>query len=158
MTRVNVPPSEGHPGGWFDLRPMSVLGPDEQDEYLDLVEEIRDKKRQAMPAVDPKNPAVLAAAPDRPIRITRPELFPVWGLVLGWVVENSSWGPLTPWTPEKRRELGITGWNKLKIAVDPYFGVLNGEGPKEETEDTPTSAPTSSGSADAPQGEPGPAT
>lgn len=159
MTRVNVPPSEGHPGGWFDLRPASVLGPDEQDEYLDLIEEIREKKRQAAPAVDPANPAVLAARPDEVIKLTRKDLFPVWGYVIGLVVSDSSWGPLAPWTLEKRRELGLPGWNVLKTVIDPYWGLLNGNGPKEETEeDTPTFAATSSDSADAPRTEPAAAT
>lgn len=154
MARVSVP--EPAPG-WFQLRDISTLNADHQDDYDDLRAKIfaRLRKEAAAAAPPPENPAkqVIGGADDAGFTVTRKDLFPVQALVIGWVLEDNSYGITLPWTAEERRKLKLPAWNTLRAALEPYYTALNGEAPKETTEDSTTSGSTSTGDAPAPPPE-----
>jgi len=125
MTRVNVPG-----GGFFDLRPISDLNSDHQDEYTELSMEIRERKRAAQAALVPVNPAVMpdpnAAAEEAPVRLGPKDTRPVRDLLLSWILTDSSYGVPVRWP------LPLPAANVLRSALSPYYDALNGEAPKEE--------------------------
>lgn len=129
------------PGGWADLLEISALNADHQDEYVDLGQEIREKKEAALAATEPAplpdNPAVMADPADKPaIRLTRKDVRPIQDLVAGWVVKDISYPGVLPWNSASRALMPLPDWNVLRDALEPYFGALNGEsGPKEATGD-----------------------
>jgi hypothetical protein len=163
MTRVNVPPVDGDAGGWFEIRPLGFLSPDHQDDDDDLVDALRDRKRAALPppGPDPLNPVVMAEEPV--ITLGRKDLAPRFGLLLGLVLEGSSYGidtarlaaavamapgdarvdALGTAFTEERRKLPLHAWNTLRQKLEPYFGALNGQGPKGTQPPDGTTSPTS---------------
>ena len=121
MKRVEVPG-----GGWFDLKELSELTSDHQEAYLDLADELREKKRAELAALPPLNPAVMAdPADETPVRLTRKDRGPVRDLVESWVLTDSSFGMPLP------KPLPLVAANVLREALDGYYGALNGEVPKE---------------------------
>lgn len=167
MTRVTVPPDAGEPGGgWFDLRPVSSLGPDHQDDYSDLTVELYDRKRAALPPLVSDNPAVEAGPDERVVRLSSKDTVPLYALALGWVLEASSYGldtgrlalaakeacespspdravTLGRVLREERGKCGLPAWNVLRNAVQPHLEALNGAGPKETTGPDETTGGTS---------------
>lgn len=151
--RIDLPGS-----GWAELADIKTLLPGHQDDYMDLREEIRGRKEEAaLAALAAANPAAMPdpnAAPPS-VRLTRRDVKPVHDLVCGWIVKEISYPGILPWDAGSRDRLGavagLGAWNALLTALDPYFGVLNGEvGPKESEPSTTTSASTSPESASAP--------
>ena len=121
MKRVDVPG-----GGWFDLRDIAELTSDHQEQYLDLADELRERKREALAALPPVNPAVMPdPADETPVRLTRKDLGPVRDMVEGWVVTDSSYGMPLP------KPLPLVAANVLREALDGHYGALNGDVPKE---------------------------
>ena len=152
MNRVDVP---GPGGGWFDLRPISDLTSDHQEQYLDLADEIREAKRERLAALPPANPAVMPdpAAAEAPVRLTRKDTVPIREMVEGWVVADSSFGVPLP------KPLPLIAANVLRDKLDPYLGALNGDvTPNGSPASAPTSASTSADPAPAlpPPSEPDP--
>jgi hypothetical protein len=146
------------PGGWAELADIKTLAPGHQDDYMDLREEIRGRKEEAaLAAAAAVNPAAMPDpnAPPPSVRLTRRDIKPVHDLVCGWVIKDISFPGVLPWDPGSRDRLGavagLSAWNALLLALDPYFGVLNGEvGPKESATSITTSGNTSPESAPAP--------
>lgn len=145
------------PGGSAELADIKQLMPNHQDDYLDLRLEIIDAKQQAALAVAAA--AYPGAVPDPDaeppaVRLGRRDLKPVHDLVCTWVVQEVSFPGVLPWDAGSRDRLcaaaGLGAWNALLIALNPYFGVLNGEAPKETEPSAPTSGSTSATSAAAP--------
>jgi hypothetical protein len=133
MKRVTVPG-----GGWFDLRDLSDLTSDHQEQYLDLGDELRQAKRDALAALPPVNPAVMPdPADETPVRLTRKDTGPIRELVQGWMVADASFGMPLP------RPLPLLAANVLRDALESAFGALNGEVPKESPESASTSGGTS---------------
>jgi hypothetical protein len=131
MKRVDVPG-----GGWFDLRDMSELTSDHQEAYLDLADELRERKREALAALPPVNPAVMPdPADDTPVRLTRKDTAPIREMVTGWMVADSSYGMPLP------KPLPLLASNVLRDALEPVFGALNGD---VTPNGSPASASTSS--------------
>ena len=122
MKRVEVPSD----GGWFELRDIKELTSDHQEEYLDLADELREKKRAALAALPPVNPAVMPDPDDdTPVRLTRKDTAPIRELVERWVVADSSFGVPVP------RPLPLPAANVLRDELEPYLEALNGIVPKE---------------------------
>ncbi len=122
MKRVEVPDD----GGWFDFRDIKELTSDHQEEYLDLADELREKKRAALAALPPVNPAVMPDPDDdTPVRLTRKDTAPIRELVERWVVADSSFGVPVP------RPLPLHAANVLRDELEPYLEALNGIVPKE---------------------------
>ena len=147
------------PGGWAELADIKTLLPGHQDDYQDLREEIRDRKAQALAAAAvAANPAAMPDPNAEPpaVRLTRRDVKPIHDMVCGWVVQEVSFPGILPWDAGSRDRLGavagLGAWNALLTALDPYFGVLNGEvpDPKENGTSATTSASTSPESASAP--------
>lgn len=135
MTRYDVPD-----GGYFDLRPISALNSDHQDEYTELSIEIRERKRREQAAQVPVNPAVMPDpnAEEAPVRLSPKDTRPVRDLLLSWILADSSFGVPLTWP------LPLPAANVLRAALSPYYDALNGEVPKEEeTPGTGGSATTS---------------
>jgi hypothetical protein len=134
MTRVSVPGD----GDWFELRDISVLSETHQFEYLDLADKLRQDKREALAAVPPENPAMMMPGPveDIPVRLTRNDLAPINALVESWMVEDSSFGVPVP------HPLPLMAGNVLRKALDPIYGALNGDTPKENQDSASTSTST----------------
>lgn len=147
MTRYDVPG-----GGWFDLRRAADLTEDHQNQYLDLLDELRDVKRQALAAAAAAaNPAVMPdPADDAEVTLSRAEEAPVRDLVHGWVLEGSSFGLPLP------HPLPLVAANVLRQGIRPVFVALNGGIPKESQDGDSTSTPTSPEPAAAPPAPPGP--
>jgi hypothetical protein len=142
MTRHPVPGTEH----WFDFRPIGDLTSDHQDQYLDLGDHLREKKREAeRERLAAEHPGMIPD-PDQdiPVRLTRKDTGPIRDLVLGWILADSSFGIPLP------SPLPLTASNVLRVALEPVFSALNGEVPDPKTSDT-TSASTSGDTADAPQ-------
>ena len=132
MKRVDVPG-----GGWFDLRDIGDLTSDHQEQYLDLADELRERKREALAALPPVNPAVMPdPADDTPVRLTRKDTGPIRELVEGWVVADSSFGMPLP------KPLPLMAANVLRAELDGYYGALNGD---VTPNGSPVSASTSTG-------------
>ena len=147
MKRVTVPG-----GGWFDLRDISELTSDHQEQYLDLADEIREAKRERLAALPPLNPAVMPdPADDTPVRLTRKDTGPIRELVEGWVVTGSSFGIPIP------RPLPLVASNVLRDELEFFLSALNGEVPKENPVSGSTSGGTSPDPVPAPQPESEPA-
>lgn len=136
MARVNVPGTSD----WFELADISILTSDHQfdlDELRDGLIEAK-RRRLAASAPPPANPAVMADPADTDVRLAGRDLIPVYELVLGWVVTDSSRG-----LPVKF-PLAAGTWNVLRAAVAPYFATLNGAvAPKAETDQEETGESTS---------------
>ena len=152
--------------GWAELADIKTLTPGHQDDYMDLREEIRGRKEEAaLAALAAANPAAMPDpnAPAPSVRLTRRDVKPVHDLVCGWVVQEISFPGILPWDAGSRDRLGavagLGAWNALLTALDPYFGVLNGEvpDPKESGTSATTSASTSPESVSAPPAESVPA-
>lgn len=150
MKRHPVPGTEH----WFELRDLSELNSDHQDEYNAMAIDIRQAKQEAERA------ALAAAHPgmipdpdqDIPVRLTPVDTRPLRDLLLSWVLETSSFPlPLT-WP------MPLVAWNVLSKALQPYFSALNGTVPEDPTPEasSSTSESTSGETADAPQPEPAP--
>ena len=132
MRRVDVPG-----GGWFDLRDIGDLTADHQEEYLDLADELRERKRETLAALPPVNPAVMPDPDDEtPVRLTRKDTAPIRALVEGWVVADSSFGMPLP------KPLPLVASNVLRAELEPVFGALNGD---VTPNGSPGSEPTSTG-------------
>jgi hypothetical protein len=132
-------------GGWVELLPIDELNRDHQDDLYDFREKLMEGKLAALPEPepDPGNPAVMADPADRPApEYTRADVRQIHDLVLGWIVKDASWPGMVPWTSEAGARMPLLAWNVLRKTMEAYFEVLNGSGPKETTEDTPTSAST----------------
>lgn len=145
------------PGGHAELADIKILTPDNQDDYHDLREGIRAKREEAvLAAAAAANPAAMPDPLAEPptVRLTRRDIKPIHDLVCGWVVRDISWPGILPWDPGSRDRLaaaaGLGAWNALLGALEPYFGILNGEVPKENEPSTTISASTSSAAAPAP--------
>lgn len=136
MTRVTVPGTDD----WFELRDTGFLTSDHQFDLDDLRESLRDAKRARLAAQPPANPAVMADPnEERPVDLTQRELIPVYELVMSWAVSDSSRG-----MPVKF-PLPAATWNTLRAELGPFFRLLNGTAPKEETtESGPSTSSTSS--------------
>ena len=135
MKRVEVPGD----GGWFDLKDLSDLTSDHQEQYLDLADELREQKRERLNAMPPLNPAVMPDPNDEtPVRLTRKDTKPIRELVEGWVVADSSFGMPLP------KPLPIIASNVLRAELEPFFGALNGD---VTPNGSPVSASTSSGTS-----------
>ena len=147
MKRVDVPG-----GGWFDLRDMSELTSDHQEQYLDLADEIREAKRERLAELEAqRNPAVMPdPADDSPVRLTRKDTGPIREMVEGWVVAGSSFGIPLP------RPLPLVASNVLRDELEFYLSALNGEVPKENPASASTSGDTSPDPVPAPLPESGP--
>jgi hypothetical protein len=125
MPRIEVPGTDH----WFDLEPVEFLTVDHQDSYLELIDELREKVRAALPpAPPPANPAV--AEPEPVVRLGRAEIRQLQDLLLSWIFTGSSYALQVPWTPENRRQIPLSHWNVLRDALEPFYGPINGEGPK----------------------------
>ena len=147
MPRIEVPGTDH----WFDLQPVEFLTVDHQDPYLDLIDELREKKRAALPPAPPVNPAV--AAPEPEVRLGRAEIRQLQDLLLSWIVTGTSYGLPLPWEPGNRRQIPLTHWNVLRESLESYYGPIQGAGPKApETGDG--SATTSGESTPSPLPEP----
>lgn len=146
------------PGGSAELADIKTLMPNHQDDYLDLRLEILDAKQQAaIDALIAQHPGTVPDPDADPpaVRLGRKDLKPVHDLVCTWMVQEVSFPGILPWDAGSRERLcaaaGLGAWNALLIALNPYFGVLNGEaGPKETPSSAPTSSSTSPDSAAAP--------
>jgi hypothetical protein len=153
MARLNL--LDG--SGWFDLMEAGGLNADHQDEYWDMQEDVREKKRALLPppGPDPANPAVMA--PEPVIKMTRKDVKPIQDLVAGWVVQGTSFAGVLPWDAGSRTRMPLAAWNALREAFDPFYDILNGEGPKEtpapDETTSATSSTTSPDAAPAPQQE-----
>ena len=149
MKRHLVPGTEH----WFDFRDLSELTSDHQDEYLDLGDELRDRKREAaIAALIAANPGLIPD-PDQeiPVTLDRKETRPIRDLVLTWVLADSSFGVPLP------SPLPLLAANVLRKVLEPFFVALNGNVPKPTTDDSAastTSSSTSSENASAPPPEP----
>ena len=134
MKRVEVPGGDG----WFDLNELSGLTSDHQEEYLDLADELRADKREALAAAEAaKNPAVMPGpVEDIPVRLTRKDLGPINALVEGWMVAGSSFGMPLP------KPMPLMAANVLANALEPVFSALNGSVPKENPGSDSTSTST----------------
>jgi hypothetical protein len=126
------------PGGSAELADIKTLMPHHQDDYQDLRLDILDaKEKAALAALAAANPAAMPDPSAEPpaVRIGRKDLKPVHDLVCGWMVQEVSFPGVLPWDEGSRGRLceaaGLGAWNALLIALNPYFGVLNGEVPKE---------------------------
>jgi hypothetical protein len=131
MKRHLVPGTEH----WFDLRDLSELNSDHQDEYNAAAIDIRlAKQKAAAEAIAAANPAVIPD-PDQdiPVRLTAVDTRPVRDLLLSWILAGSSFGVPLPWP------LPLVPWNVLRKALEPYYDALNGEIPE-----VPKEAPTGS--------------
>lgn len=144
MTRHLVPGTEH----WFDLRDLSELTSDHQDEYTAEAIEIRLAKQEAeRTALALAHPGMIPD-PDQdiPVRLTPVDTRPMRDLLLSWILAGSSF-PLPLAFP-----LPIVPWNVLKKALEPYYSALNGEVPDPKPGGTSpgTSASTSRDTAGAP--------
>jgi hypothetical protein len=144
MTRHPVP-GTGH---WFDFRPVDVLTSDHQDQYLDLGDELRERKREAeREALITAHPGMIPA-PDQQIEVSlnRKEVLPLRDLVLSWIMADSSFGATLP------SPLPLAVANVLRVALAPVYSALNGVVPADPTPEAPssTSESTSGGTAAAP--------
>ena len=144
------------PGGWADLADAKSLTPDNQDEYLDRLSEVRERKEQAaLAALTAANPAVMPDPDADPpaVSLTRRDLKPLHDMVCGWVVQDMSFPGVLPWDAGSRGRLaeagGLGAWNALLSALAPYFQLLTGAVPKENPTSTTTSVSTSPESATA---------
>jgi hypothetical protein len=144
MKRYPVPGTEH----WFDLRDLSELNSDHQDEYNARAIEIRQEKQNAAAeALAAAHPGMIPD-PDQdiPVRLTPVDTRPLRDLLLSWVLAGSSFPlPLT-WP------MPLVAWNVLSKALQPYFSALNGAVPEDPTPAAPssTSASTSGETAGAP--------
>lgn len=151
---MHLPMPDG--SGWFDLLDVGQLNAGHQDDYQDLGDELREKKRASLPPPepDPANPAVMTEPSEQAARLTRKEVRPIYDLVLSWIVTGTSYGVTLPWGEQSRAQVPLPAWNMLRQAVDDYYlDALNGIAPKPET--GPTSSTTSPEPAPVPL--PGPA-
>lgn len=141
MTRHDVPG-----GGWFDLRGAADLTEDHQNQYLDLLDKLRDDKRKAVAAaIAAENPAVMPNPDDdTPVDLTRAEERPVRDLVESWILTDSSFGIPLP------HPLPLLAANVLRRGLRPVFVALNGGIPKENPDGDSTSTGTSPETAGAP--------
>jgi hypothetical protein len=149
MTRHPVPGTDH----WFDFRDLSSLTSEHQDQYLDLGDELRERKREAeRERLIAEHPGMIPD-PDQeiPVRLGRKGVAPIRDLVLSWVLEGSSFGVPLP------SPLPLVASNVLTKALEPYYSALNGEVPEDPTPaaGASTSGSISGGTADAsPPGQP----
>jgi hypothetical protein len=145
MTRHDVPG-----GGWFDLLGPDALTEDHQNQYLDLLDKLKDDKRQALAALAPAAHPLAAPDDETPVTLSRAEERPVRELVESWVLTGSSYGvPLA-------RPLPLLAVNVLRQSLRPVYSALNGVVvPKENQDGDSTSTPTSPGDAAVPPAPPG---
>lgn len=137
--------------GWFDLADVSdvsALNARHQDEYWDLQDELREKRRAELPPAgpDPANPAVML--PEPAVRLKRADIKQVQDLAASWVVQGTSFEGVLPWGPGSRTAMPLPAWNALRAEMekdDGHFDALNGVAPKGPASATPTG---SGGSAD----------
>ena len=137
---------------WFDFRDLSELNEDHQNRYLDLGDQLREKKREA------EREALIAAHPGMipdpdqviPVTLTREETLPIRDLVLSWIMADSSFGSALPYP------LPLAATNVLRLAMAPVYSALNGVVPADPTPEVPTStsSSTSPESADVSRPEP----
>jgi hypothetical protein len=149
MTRHEVPGTDH----WFDFRDLDSLTSQHQDEYLDLGDQLRAKKREAaLEALAAAHPGMIPD-PDQdiPVTLDRKETRPVRDLVLSWILEGSSFGVPLP------DPLPLLAANVLRKALEPFFLALNGNVPKppppSPSAPSITSSSTSPGNAAAPRPE-----
>lgn len=150
MKRHPVPGTEH----WFELRDLSELNSDHQDEYNALAIDIRQaKQKAAAEALAAAHPGMIPD-PDQdiPVRLTPVDTRPLRDLLLSWVLAGSSLPlPLT-WP------MPLTAWNVLAKALSPFFAALNGEVPADPTPEASTSTSGSTSGEDAAAPPPEPAT
>lgn len=147
MARHPVPGTEHY----FDLRDLSILNSDHQDEYNARAIDIRQAKeaaeRERLAALHPG----MIADPDQeiPVRLTPVDTRPLRDLLLSWVLEGSSFEMPLKWP------MPLAAWNVLSKALAPYFSALNGVVPEDPTPvvRSSTSASTSEAAAAAPPPE-----
>lgn len=137
--RVNLPE-----GQWIDLREVSELNRDHQDDWAELSEKIRNAKEAArppLPELDAANPAVMPDPADRPpVTLNRKDVRPLHDLALQWLVKETSFGYPLPWTTATSKLLALPSWNLVidKLETASYFDDLNAIVPKEKTTGTGT--------------------
>ena len=137
--------------GWFDLLDVERLNATHQDDYWDLQDELREKRRAELPPAgpDPANPAQML--PEPVVRLKRADIKQVQDLVASWVVQGTSFEGVLPWGPASRTAVPLPAWNALRAAMEKdgnHFDALNGTAPvapKAPASATPTG---SGGSAD----------
>jgi hypothetical protein len=132
--------------GWFDLLDASALTAAHQDEFWDLQDELRAKRRAELPppGPDPANPAQMLPEPE--VRLTRKDIARIQALAASWVVQATSYAGVLPWDEGSRGRLPLTAWNVLReeLAKDGgVFDALNGITPPKPPDGTATSASTS---------------
>jgi len=134
MTRYEVPG-----GGWFDLKGPGDLTEDHQNQFLDLVDELKNRKRQALATVfATANPGMVPGAADEtPVELTLAEERPLRDLVLSWTLEGSSYGVPLPYP------LPLLASNVLRLRLGPTYRALHGLIPKESLDSDSPSTPTS---------------
>jgi hypothetical protein len=125
MARHPVPGTEDY----FDLRDLSLLNTDHQDEYNALAIQIRQDKQEAVAeALAAEHPGMIPD-PDQeiPVRLTPKDTRPLRDLLLSWILADSSFGVPLTWP------LQLVPGNVLRKALEPYFVALNGEVPEDPT-------------------------
>lgn len=151
MHDVEVP---GKDGGWFDLVPLSKLGTDQQDEFLEFRDELFETARRKLPpaAADPANPAMTAPQPE--VRFSRADLTRLHTAAASYSVQATSFDGVLPWHDGSRAAMGLVAWNYLRealLADGKHWDALLGVVPKPTDRGTTgTSGTSSSGDADAP--------
>ena len=149
--RITVPGSDGQ---WFDLADPSALTVDQQDEFLDLRDELIEKRRAELPppGPDPANTAVMLPAPE--VRFRRSDLARLHGMVAAFSVTGTSFEGVLPWHDGSRNAMGLPPWNVLRAELvkdGAHWDALMGIVGKEETPATSgTSGTSSPDDADAP--------
>ena len=143
-------------GNWFDLLDVGMLTATHQDDYWDLQDELREKRRAELPppGPDPANPAQML--PEPVVRLKRADIRQIQDLVASWVVQGSSFEGVLPWGPDSRAAMPLAAWNALRSAMeadDGIFDALNGTAPKAASA-APSGTGGSSGSSEAGTGNP----
>lgn len=142
--------------GWFDLLDVAGLNAGHQDDYWDLQDELRERRRAELPPAgpDPKNPAMML--PEPAVRLKRADIARVHDLVASWVVTATSFPGVLPWGPGSRAAMPLPAWNALRSEMEKdglHFDALNGvAAPKRDRSSTENSV-TSSPDAGEPQPE-----
>lgn len=144
--RLTVPGGSG----WFDLLDVAGLNATHQDEYWDLQDELRERRRAELPPAgpDPANPAQML--PEPVVRLKRADIKQIQDLVATWVVQGTSFEGVLPWGPASRTAMPLPAWNALRAELEKdgnHFDALNGVAPKPQGSPAPTGTAGSGGSS-----------
>ena len=144
-------------GNWFDLLDVGMLTATHQDDYWDLQDELREKRRAELPppGPDPANPAQML--PEPVVRLKRADIRQVQDLVASWVVRGTSFEGVLPWGPDSRAAMPLSALNALRAELEKdgqHYDALNGVAPKAPASTPPSGTAGSSGSSEDGTGSP----